>query len=200
MNRLVIIYIKWNNVKKSYKNNKFKKPGTTWDEQFETSGKSYSVSDIQDHFKYIIKKHEALTDKPPIQTYVNIIQNKVTFKIKSGCFLELLTPEAMKLLGDTLEKITNDKMLRRYHALSKIKLNTENKICDTWTEYGKIMGYTVYIKKRKYTNTHFALIWIKSHIHSYSMYLKIYFAVFKIRVIKNLIWFTEYMDIQLSTL
>ena len=32
---------------------------------------SNSVSDIQDYFKYIIKKNETLTDNPLIRTYVN---------------------------------------------------------------------------------------------------------------------------------
>ena len=41
--------------------------------------------------------------------YVNKIENSVTFKIKNGHSLELLTPETMKLLGGTENKITKDK-------------------------------------------------------------------------------------------
>ena len=41
--------------------------------------------------------------------YVNKIENRVTFKIKNGYYLELLTPEAMKLLASTESKITKDK-------------------------------------------------------------------------------------------
>ena len=44
-----------------------------------------------------------------MQIYVNKIENKVTFKIKNGYSLELLTPETMKLLGSTENKITKDK-------------------------------------------------------------------------------------------
>ena len=44
-----------------------------------------------------------------MQIYVNKIGNRVTFKIKNGYSLELLTPEAMKLLGSTENKITKDK-------------------------------------------------------------------------------------------
>ena len=33
--------------------------------------------------------------------YVNKIENRITFKIKTGYYLELLTPEAMKLLRST---------------------------------------------------------------------------------------------------
>ena len=41
--------------------------------------------------------------------YVNRIENRITFKIKSGYYLELLTPETMKFLGSTESKITKDK-------------------------------------------------------------------------------------------
>ena len=43
-------------------------------------------------------------DKSSIQIYVNKIENGVTFKIKNGYSLELLTPETMKLLGSTKKK------------------------------------------------------------------------------------------------
>ena len=41
--------------------------------------------------------------------YVSKIENKITFKIKTGYYLELLTSEAMKLLGSTKSKITKNK-------------------------------------------------------------------------------------------
>ena len=40
--------------------------------------------------------------------YVNKIENRITFKIKAGYYLELLTPESMKLLGSTKSKITKN--------------------------------------------------------------------------------------------
>ena len=40
--------------------------------------------------------------------YVNKIENRITFKIKAGYYLELLTPETMKLLGSTKSKITKN--------------------------------------------------------------------------------------------
>ena len=70
---------------------------------------SYSVSDIQDHFEDILKKHRESVDKPSVQTYVNKIENRVKFKIKNGYSLEPLIPETMKLLGSTKNKITKDK-------------------------------------------------------------------------------------------
>ena len=67
------------------------------------------MSDIQDYFEYILKKHEEDIDKSSVQIYVNKIKNRFTFKIKDGYSLELLTPETMKLLGSTENKITKDK-------------------------------------------------------------------------------------------
>ena len=97
------------NVKSSYNNNKFKISAPTWSEIFKLPGKSYSISDIQDYFEYILKKLGENVDNPSIKIYVNKIENSITFKIKSGYYLELLTPETMKLLGSTESKIAKDK-------------------------------------------------------------------------------------------
>ena len=70
---------------------------------------SYSVPDIQDYFEYILKKHGENIDNPSVKIYVNKIENRITFRIKNGYSLELLTPETMKLLGSTENKITKDK-------------------------------------------------------------------------------------------
>ena len=70
---------------------------------------SYSVSDIQDYFEYILRKHSESVDNPSIRMYINRIENRITFRIKSGYYLELLTSETMKLLGSTESKITKDK-------------------------------------------------------------------------------------------
>ena len=103
------IYYTWRNIKSSYNNNKFKISAPTWNDEFELPDGSYSVSDIQDYFKYILKKHGENTNKPSVQIYVNKIENRITFKIKDGYSLELLTPETMKLLESTKDKITEDK-------------------------------------------------------------------------------------------
>ena len=64
-----------------------------------------------DHIQYHI-------DNPSIRIYINRIENRITFnrienritfKIKNGYYLELLTPETMKLLGITESKINKDK-------------------------------------------------------------------------------------------
>ena len=103
------IYYTWKNVKSSYNNNKFKISAPTWSEEFELPDGSYSVSDIQDYFEYILKKHSESVDNPSISMYINRIENRITFKIKNGYYLKLLTPETMRLLGSTNSKITKDK-------------------------------------------------------------------------------------------
>ena len=45
------------------------------------------------------------------------MQNRVTFKIKSGCYLELLAPETTTLLGSTEEKTTKDKSGENHSTL-----------------------------------------------------------------------------------
>ena len=62
---------------------------------------SCSISDIQDYFEYIKKKHEENIDNPSIRIYVNKIESRITFKIKTGYYLKVLTPETMKLLAST---------------------------------------------------------------------------------------------------
>ena len=107
------IYYTWKNIKSSYNNNKFKISAPTWNDKFELPDGSYSVSDIQDHFEYILEKHGQDIDEPSAQIYVNKIEIKVTFNINNGLIsfniLELLTLETMKLLGSTENKITKDK-------------------------------------------------------------------------------------------
>ena len=103
------IYYTWKNIKSSFNNNKFKISILTWSDEFELPDGSYSISDIQDYFEYILKKHSENVDNPSIRIYVNKIENRITFKIKNGYYLQLLTPEKMKLLGSTASKITKDK-------------------------------------------------------------------------------------------
>ena len=91
--------------KKHIQYNKFKISSPTWNDEFELPDGSYSISDIQDYFEYIKKKHGEDIDKPSVQMYVNKIENRVTFKIKNGYSFELLTSETMKLLGITKNKI-----------------------------------------------------------------------------------------------
>ena len=55
-----------------------------WNEKFELPNGFCSVSDIQDYFQCIIKKHETVTDNPLIKINVNKIENGITFRIETG--------------------------------------------------------------------------------------------------------------------
>ena len=98
------IYYTWKNVKSEYNNNKFKISAPTQNDTFDLPDGSHSIAGIQDYFEFIIKKHEILTEDPPVQIYVNKTKNRIVFKIKTNYNLELLTPETMKQLGSTKKR------------------------------------------------------------------------------------------------
>ena len=68
---------------KTYKNSKLEISAPI---QFELPDGSYSVSDIQDYFEYILIKPEIVTDNPSIMIYVNKLENRIMFKIKTILF------------------------------------------------------------------------------------------------------------------
>ena len=76
---------------------------------FDLPDGSYSVSNIQDYFEYIIKKYETIVDNPPVKIYVNKIKHRFVFKIKTSYELELLTEETMQLLGSSKKDIDKNK-------------------------------------------------------------------------------------------
>ena len=59
----------WKNIKSTYNNNKFKISAPIWSEEFKLQDGSYSISDIQDYFEYILKKHSENVDNPSIRIY-----------------------------------------------------------------------------------------------------------------------------------
>ena len=73
----------------------FRISAPTWNDEFNLSDGPYSVSDIQDYFEYIVKKHEAVADNSPAQIYVTKIKNSILFEIKTGYKLELLSKETI---------------------------------------------------------------------------------------------------------
>ena len=103
------IYYTWKNIKFEYNNNEFKISAPTWNDTFDLPDGSHTIDDIQDHFEFIIKKHETLTDNPSIKIDSSKIKNRIAFKIKNGYKLELLTPETMRLLGSTKKVVDKDK-------------------------------------------------------------------------------------------
>ena len=50
--------------KSSYNNNYLKISALTWSEEVELPDGSYSITDIQDYFEYILKKHSENVDGP----------------------------------------------------------------------------------------------------------------------------------------
>ena len=80
----------------------------------------HSVSDIQNYFEYTLKEHEENINSQSKRIYVNKIENRLTFKIKNVCSLELLTPETTKLLGSTENNTTKEKKVKVYH-ISKLQ-------------------------------------------------------------------------------
>ena len=81
------------------KKNENKVSAPTWNDKFELPDGSYSVS-------LYYKKHEPVTDNPPIRIYVNKMENGIPFKIKTRYHLELLMVETVKYLGSTRSKKT----------------------------------------------------------------------------------------------
>ena len=59
--------------------------------------------DVQDYFAW------EKTVNPSIKIYTYNLENKVTFKIKTAYYLNLFTPETMKLLRSIKNKILKNK-------------------------------------------------------------------------------------------
>ena len=83
---------------------------------------SYSIAALQNYFEYIIKKHKTIADVYPVLFYVNEINNRIVFKIKSGYKLELLSKETMRLLGSSADTIDGDKHSELVAKLGNVDL------------------------------------------------------------------------------
>ena len=116
------IYYTWKNIKSAYNNNKCKISAPTWNDTFDLPDGSYSIADIQDYFELIIKKHETLTENPPVQVYPNKIKNRIFFKIKTGYKLELISPETIKVLGSTKKDFDQDKDRENLSKLKSVEV------------------------------------------------------------------------------
>ena len=77
----------WKKIKSSYNNNKFKISSPTWNDKFDLPDGSYFVSDIQDYFEYILKRHGEDIDKPSVQIYVNKMKIRLHLKLKMSIVL-----------------------------------------------------------------------------------------------------------------
>ena len=108
------VYYTWKNIKSKYKSNKSQVSAPAWNDTFDLSDGFYSIADIQDYFEFIIKKHETLTENPPVQIYPNKTKNRIVFQIKTGYKLEVVTPETMELLGSAKKMLMQIKIRKLY--------------------------------------------------------------------------------------
>ena len=128
-------------MKKSHKNNKFKISVPTWNEKFELPDGSYSISNIQNYVEYILKNHGEKTVDFSIRINLNKTENRIPFKIKTGYYLELVTPETIKLLGSTKSKITKDKNGENVSDLEIIEviLRHCNVVSNSYQEISRVL-------------------------------------------------------------
>ena len=80
----ILVFAIMENIKSSYNNNEFKVSTPTWSDEFELPDGSYSISDIEDYFEYIFKKHSENVDNPSIKIYVNKLKMELHLKLKTG--------------------------------------------------------------------------------------------------------------------
>ena len=135
------IYYTWKNIKSGYNNSKFKISAPTWNDTFDLPDGFYSVSDIQDYFEYIIKKHETIADNSPVQIYANEIENRIAFKIKTGYKLELLTKGTMQLLGDLkkdFDQNKNGELLPRLETVEVVLVHC-NLVNNSYQQASKLL-------------------------------------------------------------
>ena len=135
------------NIKSPYNNNKFKISAPTWNGKFKLPDGSYSVSDNQENFEYILKKYGENIDNPSVRIYVNKIENRMTFKFKIGYYLELLTPETMILLGRTENEMTKDKNGNVLHLESTEVVLVHCDIANNAYQQDSRVLYTFVLKK-----------------------------------------------------
>ena len=79
----LITYYTWKNIKSLYRNSDFLISGAKQDKKFELPDESFFIIRYLRFFEYIIKNYETPTYKPYIQMYIDKIENRVTFKLKS---------------------------------------------------------------------------------------------------------------------
>ena len=144
------IYYTWKNVKSDYNNNKFKISAPTWNDTFDVPDGSYSIAALQNYFEYIIKKHETITDVSPVLIYVNEINNRIVFKIKSGYKLQLLSKETMKLLkssSGTIDGDKNSELVPKLQSVDLVLLHC-NAVNNSYQQASKVLF--TFVPNKKY--------------------------------------------------
>ena len=136
------IYYTWKNIKSEYNNNKFKNSAPIWNDEFDLPYGSYSVSDIQDYFEYIIKRHDTIAEtNPPVQIYGNKIKNRIIFKIKAGYKLELLSKETTQFLGSSkndIDQNNNGEIVPRLETVEVVLVHC-NLVNNNYQQASKVL-------------------------------------------------------------
>ena len=144
------IYYTWKNVKSDYNNNKFKISAPTWNDTFDVPDGSYSIAALQNYFEYIIKKHETIAEVSSVLIYVNEINNRIVFKIKSGYKLELLSKETMRLLGsssDTVDDVKNSELVPKLDSVDLVLVHC-NVVNNNYQQASKVLF--TFVPNKKY--------------------------------------------------
>ena len=111
---------------------------------------SYSIAALQNYFEYIIKNHETIADFSPVLIYVNEINNRIVFEIKSGYKLELLSKETMKLLGsssDTTDGDKNSELVPKIESVDLVLVHC-NLVNNSYQQASKVLF--TFVPNKKY--------------------------------------------------
>ena len=98
--------------------------------RIELPDESYSVPHIQILFWIYLKKHRENTDNPSIKTYVNKVENRVTFKIKTVYYFKLIMSETI----NNKSKITADKSSENDLGTTKVVLIHSSKVNNVYQQ------------------------------------------------------------------
>ena len=99
-------------------------------------------------FLIYLKKYETVADNPSIIIYLNKIENRITIKIKTGYYPEILTPEAMKLIGNIKNNINRDENDENvpYFEVTEVVLVHWNIVNNDYQQDSRVL-YTVLSNK-----------------------------------------------------
>ena len=99
-------------------------------------------------FLIYLKKYETVADNPSIIIYLNKIENRITIKIKTGYYPEILTPETMKLIGNIINNINRDENDKNvpYLEVTEVVLVHWNIVNNDYQQDSRVL-YTVLSNK-----------------------------------------------------
>ena len=99
-------------------------------------------------FLIYLKKYETVADNLSIIIYLNKIENRITVKIKTGYYPEILTPETMKLIGNIINNINRDENDKNvpYLEVTEVVLVHWNIVNNDYQQDSRVL-YTVLSNK-----------------------------------------------------